>query len=173
MLEKNRIVKERGKFLVHKILYPILILIICTLVALVVYLNHQDTQNEYHYLKLSGESPHWKLTDYRVEITPNNMKSGNGKLYFKSTNNNYVAEYYDFSMRAIVNNEETTLQKQVVSGPEDFKNGVNTGSIEGPAYITKTRNPITLEDVDEIYAVIQWENDRGKTQKETISLYMK
>ncbi|WP_143561054.1 hypothetical protein [Sporosarcina sp. P3] len=137
------------------------------------YQNHQDTKNEHHYLKLSGESSHWKLNDYEIEITPKIMSSGNGKLYFKPTDNNYVTEYYDFGMRAIINNEETTLQKQVVSGPEDFKGGINTGSVEGPAFFTKTRNPIMLEDVNEIYAVIKWEDNDGKMQEETISLYVK
>ncbi|WP_432360441.1 hypothetical protein [Sporosarcina sp. UB5] len=160
--------------MVHKIVYPLLVFIICILVAFIMYLNGRDNPNDFYYLQLSGESSHWKLTDYQIEITPDNMSSGNGKLYFKSKNGNYTTQYYAFKMRAIINNEETSLHGQIVSGPEDFKTGVNVGSYKGPTLITKSGDPITLKDVDEIYAVIQWEEKgNGKTREETISLYSK
>ncbi|MGN7386721.1 hypothetical protein [Sporosarcina sp. SAFN-015] len=160
--------------MLHKIIYPILIFLISILVVLVMYLNHRDIQNDYYYLRLSGESTHWKLTDYQIEIDPKNTFSGNGILYFKSENGDHTTQYYNLSMRAIINNEETSLHGQIVSGPEYFQNGVKIGSIEGPSPITKSGDSLTFKDIDEIYTVIRWdETGSGNTQEETILLYSK
>ncbi len=148
--------------MVHKIVYPILLFIISILVALIMYLVDRDSQNDFYHLRLSGESLHWKLNDYQIETNPKSTFSGKGKLYFKSETGDNTTQFYYFSMRAIINNEETPLHGQIVSGPEYFQNGVKIGSIEGPSVITKSGAPITFKDTDEIYAVIQWEENGGR-----------
>lgn len=158
--------------MVHKIVYPVLIFIICVLLAIVIYLNHRNATNDFYHLRLSGESPHWELDDYQVELSSGILNSGNGKLRFKTRGNDYTTNYFVFEMNAVINKKDITLQSKAVSGTEDFKNEFDTGAIEGPPPLTKDGKAITFKDVDKIYAVIHWEGqDDGIAHKEIIDLY--
>lgn len=160
------------KLLVHKIVYPVLIFIVFVLLAIVIYLNHRNTTNDFYHLRLSGESPHWELDGYQVDLTSGILNSGNGKLRFKTRENDYTTNYFVFEMNAVINKKDITLQSKAVSGPEDFKNEIDTGAIEGPPPITKDGKSITFKDIDKIYAVIHWEGqDDGIAHKEIIDLY--
>jgi len=159
--------------LVHKIVYPVLIFIVCVLLAIVISLNHhRNATNDFYHLRLSGESPHWEINGYQLDLTSGILKSGNGKLRFKTRGNVYTTNYFVFEMNAVINDKDITLQSKAVSGPEDFKNEVDTGAIEGPPPITKDGKSIKFKDIDKIYAVIHWEGqDDGIVHKEIIDLY--
>jgi len=158
--------------LVHKIVYPVLIFIVCVLLAIVISLNHRNATNDFYHLRLSGESPHWEINGYQLDLTSGILKSGNGKLRFKTRGNVYTTNYFVFEMNAVINDKDITLQSKAISGPEDFKNEVDTGAIEGPPPITKDGKSITFKDIDKIYAVIHWEGqDDGIVHKEIIDLY--
>jgi len=161
------------KLLVHKIVYPVLIFIVCVLLAIVISLNHhRNATNDFYHLRLSGESPHWEINGYQLDLTSGILKSGNGKLRFKTRGNVYTTNYFVFEMNAVINDKDITLQSKAVSGPEDFKNEVDTGAIEGPPPITKDGKSIKFKDIDKIYAVIHWEGqDDGIVHKEIIDLY--
>gem|GEM_PF-2793075 len=159
--------------MVHKIVYPVLIFIVCVLLAIVISLNHhRNATNDFYHLRLSGESPHWEINGYQLDLTSGILKSGNGKLRFKTRGNVYTTNYFVFEMNAVINDKDITLQSKAVSGPEDFKNEVDTGAIEGPPPITKDGKSIKFKDIDKIYAVIHWEGqDDGIVHKEIIDLY--
>lgn len=153
-----------------------LIIIIGVLLAIAFYLglggSHHETRNDFYHLRLSGESHHWELNGYRLDLTPGILNSGNGKLRFKSRGNDYTTNYFVFEMNAVINKKETTLQSKAVSGPEDFKNDVDTGAVEGPPPIKKDGKSIMFKDIDKIYAVIHWKGkEDGKVHKEIIDLY--
>lgn len=155
--------------MIHKVLYPVLLAIIGLLLIFIVI--QKNMPNHHDYLKLAGESAHWKVTDYEIELTPRKLSAGDGQLDFKPQDEDDMIEYYNFRMQAIINGEERSLQVQSVSGQTDFQNGVNTGHISGATPTTKSKKPITLQDIDEIYAVIEWEKEGGDMQKEEILFY--
>lgn len=161
--------KKEVIVLIHKVLYPVLVAIIGLLLIFIVI--QKNVPNHHDYLKLTGESAHWKVTDYEIELTPSKLSAGDGQLDFKPQDEDGMIEYYKFRMQAIINGKETSLQAQSVSGQTDFQDGVNTGHISGPTLTTEVRNPITLQDIDEIYAVIEWEKEGGDMQKEEILFY--
>lgn len=162
--------------MVHKIFYPMLIIIIGVLCVIVFYLgfggSRDETRNDFYHLRLSGESPHWELNGYQLDLTSGILNSGNGKLRFKSSGNDYTTNYFAFEMNAVINKKEETLQSKAVTGTENFKNDIDTGAVEGSPPIMKDGKSIEFKDIDKLYAVIYWEGKKdGKVHKEIIDLY--
>lgn len=134
--------------------------------------NEKSVMNHY-YLSLMGESQTWTLTGYEVVITPENFKAGNGTLNMKNENE-YIADSFHFETHAVINGEDTVVHSGSASGAGVDIAEETTGAIEGGTYLNKDGNPITLNEVSNIYMIVEWW-DIGKSEsvKERIDLYIK
>jgi hypothetical protein len=134
--------------------------------------NEKSVINHY-YLSLMGESQTWNLTGYEVMITPENFKAGNGTLKMKNANE-YITDSFQFETHAVINGKDIVVHSGSVTGAGiDIAKKI-TGAIEGGAYLNKNGDPITLNEVSDIYMIVEWW-DIGKSAnvKERIDLYSK
>lgn len=150
----------------------LLLFIFIVLIAAVIIFKippKEVTKNSY-YFRLMGESQSWELEGYQVKMTPKTLKSGNGKLTYKPNPKGFATHFFEFNVHAIVNNQDKIIQHKSVTGPASYSKEFTTGSIKGPI-LTQNEKPITAKDLSKIYAVIKWENNKDKIQKEKIVLY--
>lgn len=128
---------------------------------------------KHSYLSLMGESQSWNLIGYEVVITPENFKIGNGTLSRKNVNE-YTADSFHFETHAVINGEDLTVHSGSASGVGIDIAEETTGAIEGETYLNEDGDPITLNDVSNIYMIVEWW-DTGKSEsvKERIDLYIK
>ncbi|CRK84584.1 hypothetical protein [Neobacillus massiliamazoniensis] len=132
--------------------------------------NEKSVINHY-YLSLMGESQTWKLTGYEVMITPENFKAGNGTLKMKNANE-YITDSFQFETHAVINGKDIVVHSGSANGAGIDIAKKTTGAIEGGVYLNKNGDPITLNEVSDIYMIVEWW-DIGKSAnvKERIDLY--
>lgn len=134
--------------------------------------NNQETADNY-YLSLKGESEHWNLNGYEIEMTQEEFKAGNGTLYMKNENE-YKTDSFHFDTHAIINNNDITIQSGSVTGLGIDIAEETTGTIKGRTYLNKNGDPITLEEINDIYMIVEWwDMNKSKHVKERIDLYSK
>lgn len=123
-------------------------------------------------LSLNGESENWRLTEYEVAFTSEDFKAGNGILNMKNQNE-YSTKSFQFDTHAIINGEDFSVHSGSITGDGnviDIAEEV-TGTIETGAYLDKEGNPITIDQVNDIYMdVVWWDLDKNEKVKEKIDL---
>lgn len=151
----------------------ILNLLFIALVVLLSGCNSNGKSDTNHYfLSLMGESQTWRLSGYEVMITPENFKTGNGTLYMKNKNE-YITDSFHFETHAVINGEDLAVHTGSVSGKVDLAKKT-TGAIEGGTYLNEKGNPISLNEVSDIYVIVEWkDSSKSKNVKERIDLYTK
>ncbi|WP_391116999.1 hypothetical protein [Psychrobacillus sp. L3] len=124
-----------------------------------------------YYLSLMGESQTWNLTGYEVVITPESFKAGNGTLHVKNGNKSIVDFFY-FETHVVINDKDLVVHTGGVSSTGMDIEEELTGAIESGAYLNEDGTPITLNEINNIYMIVDW---RGKSEsaKERIDLYIK
>ncbi|CQR46808.1 hypothetical protein BN1058_01083 [Paraliobacillus sp. PM-2] len=128
--------------------------------------NHEQTENNY-YFSLSGESDHWKLAGYEIVMLDEEYKAGYGRLSMKGENK-HMADFFSFSVYAVVDGAERSLHSGSVSGEADIANQ-RTGTIE-----SEGENIMQFCEIDQIYMVVSWNDDETEgDQEERIVLYNK
>ena len=144
-----------------KIFYFVIILIglsACT---------QQSNTND--YLLLTGESEHWKLSDYEILLTPNGETIGNGKLIMKNANE-YFTDSFSFRTYVVVDGTSNRIHTGSVSGKTDISKQT-TGKIEKDGH---NANALSLKNIDNIYIEVEWTDQETKGNKrERIDLYNK
>jgi hypothetical protein len=124
-------------------------------------------------MKLMGESQTWDLTGYEIVITPENFKAGNGTLNMKNANE-YITNSFQFETHAIINGEDLVVHASSATGARIDIAKKTTGAIEGGTYLNKNGDPITLNEVSDIYMIIEWwDTGKNDSVKERIGLYNK
>ena len=120
-----------------------------------------------------GESHSWTLNGYEIVLTSDLFKAGNGTLSMKNVDE-YYTESFGFKTYIVINGQDTRVHTGYVSG-----NNINiavetTGAIEGGTYLNKNGAAITIDDITEIYMVIEWwDKTKDEDVKERIDLYNK
>jgi len=117
-----------------------------------------------------GESPTWNLSGYEIVITPESFKAGNGTLHLK--NGNQSVGFFYFKTHVVINDKDEVMHGGVVSSNVNDIVEVPTGAIEGGAYLNKDGTPITLNEISNIYMIVEW-SYKGESAKERINLYTK
>ncbi|CDQ40557.1 hypothetical protein [Virgibacillus salexigens] len=131
--------------------------------------NQEDANND--YLLLMGESESWNLNSYEIEITQKEFKAGHGTLKMKN-NKEYNTDSFQFETHAIINDEDKTVHSGSVSGLGIDIAEKTTGTIEGGTYLKENGELISLDDVNDIYMIIEWWNPiKNRKVKERIDLY--
>lgn len=142
----------------------ILISLIFLLVVLSACKNEEAETN--YFLSLSGESDHWKLDGYEIVMTPEESKAGFGTLRMKGEDE-HMADFFSYHVYIVVDGEENSLHSGSVSGGTDIAEQT-TGTIENEG-----ENFTEFPEVDEIYMVVNWNDDTNGDQEERIDLYNK
>ncbi|MGP4070789.1 hypothetical protein [Halobacillus sp. B29] len=130
--------------------------------------NDKPMKNNY-YLSLSGESEHWEVDSYDIEIKPDTFKAGNGSLTMKNKTEN-SADFFNIEVYAVIDNEDKLVQAKSVKGSELDITQMTTGATGGGTFLEVNGVPISLENVSDIYMSIEWQ-DKSKTMEEKIDLY--
>lgn len=127
--------------------------------------------NDHYYLTLSGESESWEVDSYKVIINPDTFSAGNGTLSMKDKNE-FNSNFLDIKVHATINNQDRVVQGKSVTVTGDEQNIAQTsiGAVEGGTYFKENGEPITLEDISDLYMIIQWQ-DGNKEMEERIDLY--
>ncbi|OZU87121.1 hypothetical protein CIL03_18215 [Virgibacillus indicus] len=134
--------------------------------------NNQETAYNY-YLALKGESDNWNLNGYEIEMTQEKFKAGNGTLKMKSENE-YKTDSFHFNTHAVINNEDITIHSGSDTGLGIDIAEETTGTIEAATYLNKNGDPITLDEISDIYIIVEWwDRNKSKNVKERINLYRK
>lgn len=134
--------------------------------------NEKSVLNHY-YLSLMGDSQTWGLTGYEVVITPKNFKAGNGTLKMKNENE-YLADFFHFETHVVTNGKDLVVHSGSVSGTGIDIAEESTGTVEGGEYINEDGTPISLNDVSNIYMIIEWwDIGKSESMRERIELYNK
>lgn len=133
--------------------------------------NAQQSDSKY-YLLLMGESENWNLTDYEIVITPQDFNAGYGNLIMKNEEE-YITDYFHFDTHVVINGEDMVVHSGSSTGGMDISEET-TGAIEGGTYLNKNDEPITLNDVSDIYMIVEWwDNSTEKSVNERLDLYKK
>ncbi|ASF40685.1 hypothetical protein CEH05_16605 [Halobacillus halophilus] len=130
--------------------------------------NDKPMKNNY-YLSLSGESEHWEVDFYDIEIKPDTFKAGNGSLTMKNKTENST-DFFNLEVYAVIDNEDKLVQAKSVKGSELDITQMTTGATGGGTFLDDNGVPISLENVSDIYMNIEWQ-DKSKTMEEKIDLY--
>lgn len=130
--------------------------------------NAQKSGNTY-YLLLMGESESWNLTGYEIVITPEDFKAGFGTLKMKNVNT-YMTDFFHFETHVVIESDDSVVHTGSVTGETNIAE-YTTGAIAGP-YINKNGDFVTLEDINEIYVVVEWwDISKNESIKERIDLF--
>lgn len=130
--------------------------------------NEGSAENNY-YLSLTAEGETWQVDGYEIFITPHKLKAGDGMLMLKTTPA-FEVNYLGIEVHAIIGDEDRIIQTQQVTEREMDVAEVTTGAIEGELPL-KGGEPITLQDVSDIYMIIEWENiNKDEITRERIDL---
>ncbi|WP_158736053.1 hypothetical protein [Alteribacillus sp. YIM 98480] len=140
------------------------------LAAVVIFPLKETTVEDNYYLTLMGDSSTWKINNYQLEITPEHLIAGDGELHMKDTDE-FQSEFFSIDVHAVINNEDRKIQGKSVSGHVNMAD-MTTGKVEGGTYYNDKGEPITLEDINEIYAMVEWYDPlKEKQMSEKIVLY--
>ncbi|MFD2630208.1 hypothetical protein [Oceanobacillus kapialis] len=124
-----------------------------------------------YYLSLVGESQHWRIKGYEIELSEDSFMAGNGFLDMKNEDK-YMTNSFDIEVRAVINDVDQIIQKSKWAGENIDIAVENTGKILEKSYVDKQGNPITLEDIKKVYLVLKWHDIKNrKEQQEQIELY--
>ena len=127
-------------------------------------------QNVQHVF--SGESEHWKLEHYEVNVDSKKYFIGNGKLRMKGQDE-YAANHLTFTTYFTIQGEERPVHAGSVAGDSINIATFETGSI-GSDEANDGKNALQFEDIERIYVEVQWEELGDPTfHVETIQLYEK
>ncbi len=141
------------------------------LVVLLSGCNGNEKAVSKYYLSLVGESQNWNLTGYEVVITPESFKAGNGTLHMKNGNKSIVDSFY-FETHVVINDNDVVLHTGAVTGAGIDIAEESTGAIEGGTYLNEDGTPITLNEINNIYMIVEWWS-KSESAKERIDLYIK
>lgn len=135
--------------------------------------SNEKSVIDHYYLLLIGESQTWNLNGYEIMITSDSFKVGNGTLRMKNANK-YISDSFQFETHAVINGEDTVVHAGSATGAGIDISKKTTGANEGGTYFKKNGEPITLNEVSDIYMVVEWW-DIGKNVnlKERLDLYSK
>ncbi|ATP40860.1 hypothetical protein CSE16_12850 [Solibacillus sp. R5-41] len=141
------------------------------LVVLLSGCNGNEKAVSKYYLSLVGESQNWNLTGYEVVITPESFKAGNGTLHMKNGNKSIVDSFY-FETHVVINDNDVVVHTGAVTGAGIDIAEESTGAIEGGTYLNEDGTPITLNEINNIYMIVEWWS-KSESAKERIDLYIK
>lgn len=128
--------------------------------------------NNHYHLYLMGESENWYVKDYKVELHPDTLIAGDGMVAWKGEEG-LETDSFQIGAHAIINQEDHVIQRTSVSGESIIKEHT-TGSIEGGTFLDKDGNPISIEDIENIYVLIEWwDQDQQKNVSERVDIYQK
>lgn len=133
--------------------------------------NSEKTVINNYYLSLSGESESWKVDSYEVLIKPETFDVGNGNLTMKNKTE-YRSDYLSIGVYAVIHNEDTVIQRSTVTGSELDISQTSMGASEGGTLINKNGEPVSLENISDIYMMIEWQ-DNDKKKEEKVNLFNK
>ncbi|TFB19263.1 hypothetical protein E3U55_11160 [Filobacillus milosensis] len=132
--------------------------------------NEDDQSNHYYVFLMDGETEHWELDQYKVELVPTNQVAGNGILNYVGEENIKV-EDFNFRTFALVDGLDIALQGVSRSWNKPVELGNSpTGTVDSSLF-KPNGDPVLFKDIEKIYAVIQWTEAGGETVKEEMTLY--
>lgn len=147
-----------------------IVLGICFIFIIFLISGCNRVENNY-YLSFTEESDAWKLKGYEVRITPDAFIAGNGLLSMKGKDE-YFTDIFSFTVHAVINQEDQVIHTYAATGSEINIARKRIGRIEGKAYINKEGTPINLDNISEIYMIIDWwDKEQEKKVEERINLY--
>ncbi|WP_245755997.1 hypothetical protein [Halobacillus alkaliphilus] len=130
--------------------------------------NEKSTGNNFH-LSLSGESENWEVNSYDILIKPDILKAGNGNLTIKNKAE-FNTDFFSVRVHAVIDNEDRVIQGKSIQGSESDITQTSTGATEGGTFIDEEGKSISLENISDIYMVIEWQDIKG-SNKEEIDLF--
>ncbi|CDQ20269.1 hypothetical protein [Halobacillus karajensis] len=130
--------------------------------------NEKEIVNNY-YLSLTGESKSWEVDSYKILLKPDTLKAGNGNLTMKNKTG-LNTDFFSLRVHAVIDNEDRVIQGKSVKGMESDITQTTTGATKGGPFIEEEGEPISLENISDIYMIIEWE-DNKKAKKEKIDLF--
>ncbi|MFS1515457.1 hypothetical protein V1503_02905 [Bacillus sp. SCS-151] len=166
----------------NKKLYQFLFLMSLFVIILLVFVNQSPKKINSYYFTLSGDSENWEVRNYKIAILPDKHKTGSTELKFKSKDG-LKTNFYDFSVYTAISKEiEGSTGKKIVVEEETIYSQSRGGFIptineiliekyESTSPLIYKGTPITIANIEEIYAEVLWEDESGQIIKEKISLY--
>ena len=116
----------------------------------------------------NGESNAWELNNYEISFSTDLMEVGNGTISMKN-DNNYLSDYLSYKVYATIEDKEEILQKHISTGEVMNEiSTINLGSISGSPLINSEGEVISLDDLSNIYMVINWNDSSGAFLEEKI-----
>ena len=137
--------------------------------------NNETFVKHNYYLVLSEQGDYWNLDSYKIEITPEKFKAGDGIVSVKNEPE-YKINYFDLEVHAVINGEDKVIQRKAVThvGGDTGISEIHNGSMEESNDLSKNGKAIKLNNISEVYAIIKWNGETGnKTMEEKINLYSK
>lgn len=129
-----------------------------------------ESVKHHYYLLLMGESENWYVKDYEIEFNPETYRAGNGMVFWKG-DDALETDSFQVSAYASINEEDHIIHSTSFSGTSTIKEHA-TGGIEGEFLNSKEDHSISLDDIENIYIVIEWwDQDQKKNVSEQINMY--
>lgn len=165
-LRRRRIYKQR------KYSYIRILSFVCCTLFLGLLFGCSEKTFETNYFSLTGESEHWKVDSYKIEISPETLKAGSG-IVTKKAGDSFYSEAYSIRVYAVIDKRHEVIQGTSASGSVPLEmDEITTGTIEGGPLLDKEGQAITIDHIHQIYMMIAWEEaSKGDWQEEKIILY--
>lgn len=131
--------------------------------------NNESTDNDHYYFSLMGEGDEWVVKSYQIEISPESVKAGNGKLVMKGKSE-YITDSYNIRVYAVYDDKEEVIQGDSVTGNAELDiTQISTGTIE-----SSDGKYLSPDKINNIYMKIEWRDlDSGQWLDEKIDLFNK
>ncbi|SEQ98959.1 hypothetical protein [Piscibacillus halophilus] len=145
--------------------------ILIGVVALATYWVNQDDKdqsNHYYVFNLDGESENWDLNQYQIELVPTNQTTGGGMLHHTG-DDGPIVDSLNFRAMAMIDGVEVTLQSNSVHEPIDVSE-VRIDLVNNSLF-KPNGDPVMFDDIEKIYAVVEWLDSSGEYQEERLELY--
>ncbi|WP_017187530.1 hypothetical protein [Alkalibacillus haloalkaliphilus] len=161
-----------------KVLLNLGVVVFFSLLTVALLLMVNDERNDIREgqpvsFELSGESEFWSLSNYKLAIEPMQLIAGDGVLSFKD--NYSETDYFYYTVMANVNGEQQTVSTSSVHMKDSNKIEIDEfkmGETQlGGYFYNVDGEPVTVDDIWQIYVILEWHDPNGEMVYDQILLY--
>ncbi|WP_188207591.1 hypothetical protein [Alkalibacillus aidingensis] len=163
----------------NKIVYPLVIIGAFLITLAWLTLTGDDEQSEFEdaprlVFSLDGSSQYWELSNYQIELSPEEQIARGGKLSFKREDEYHETDYFHFQVIADIHDHQEILSSSSIVMNNDLTfdlSDVSLGESRSEGAFLHEGEPVLKEDIERIYAVIEWQDPDGEQLVDEMLLY--
>lgn len=130
----------------------IILLAVTSILFMMLYFNSETKKEYYYYLSLNGESQSWRISDYKIIVTPEKRESGGGKI-------SYIGDYERYPTKISYQIFHKASDEQPYASGAQHQIRTETISMGGGGYGKENQEP--FEEIRKKFVRITWTGKDG------------